>query len=414
MPFGYDLVVIGAGAAGIAAARRLERSGLSILVLEASSRVGGRAFTARIEDLALDMGCGWLHSATRNPWVKIAEDMGFEVDRTPSAWHQNDLGFKGDLAAQKAAERDWQAWRERLDTHEFESDRAADALTPDSPWVGYAQVLSGVINGATLERVSIKDYLAYGRAAAGANWRVREGYGSLVAAGLPAVPMRLATPVTAIDTGGHRLGIVTRAGRIEARAAILTVSTDVLASDAIRLPPALDERKHAAACLPLGLADKLFFKIEKPGAFEPETQLTGDPRRDTSGNHYVRPLGQPFIESYFGGAGALMIEQAGLDGAFAIALDELAGVFGNEVRGSLRALAGSCWRRESWARGAYSHALPGEAHRRMELAAPWQDRLFFAGEATHPNDFSAAHGAFASGVRAAEEAMAALGVEPAA
>ena len=90
-----DVVVVGAGAAGIAAARRLATSGLSAIVLEATGRIGGRAWTCDVAGLHLDLGCGWLHSADRNPWTRVAEAAGFEVDRRTPAWGRQyrDLGF---------------------------------------------------------------------------------------------------------------------------------------------------------------------------------------------------------------------------------------------------------------------------------------------------------------------------------
>ena len=80
-----DVVVVGAGAAGIAAARRLARSGLSAMMLEATGRIGGRAWTCDVAGLHLDLGCGWLHSADRNPWTRVAEAAGFAIDRRAPA-----------------------------------------------------------------------------------------------------------------------------------------------------------------------------------------------------------------------------------------------------------------------------------------------------------------------------------------
>jgi monoamine oxidase len=90
-----DVVIIGAGAAGIAAARRLAASHLSATVLEATARVGGRAWTFEVAGMRLDLGCGWLHSADRNPWTRIAEGAGFVVDRRAPAWGRqvDDIGF---------------------------------------------------------------------------------------------------------------------------------------------------------------------------------------------------------------------------------------------------------------------------------------------------------------------------------
>jgi monoamine oxidase len=407
-----DLVIIGAGAAGVGAARRLASEPLSILLIEASARVGGRAWTQTIAGTPLDLGCGWLHSGERNPWTAIAEASGFAVERGIPAWgdHYRDLGFSPDEQAE--AEKEWRDWRDRLDAQPFASDRASDALPKGGRWAAYAQSMSGYVNGAELEILSIADYLAYDRAASENNWRAPAGYGSLVAASLPPVPLRLATPATAIDWTGPRVRIETRAGVLTARAVLLTVSTHVLASGAIRFRPALDEKLHAAACLPLGYANKLFLSVDEGAAFEAERHLLGDPRRAETGSYYIRPFGRPVVECFYGGPGARALERAGLEEAFEFARDELAALFGSAIRPRLRALTGSYWGLADEIGGSYSHALPGESRRRTELAAPLDEKLFFAGEATHPSDFSTAHGAFASGVRAADQALAALGRKP--
>ena len=172
-----DVVIVGAGAAGIGAARRLAGQPLSILLIEASARVGGRAWTQNIGGLPLDLGCGWLHSAERNPWTGIAEESCFPVERGTPAWgdHYRDLGFSPDQQAE--AENEWQAWRDQLDAATFPSDRASDALPEGGRWAAYAQSMSGYVNGAALEELSIADYLAYDRAASDNNWRRLHGHG---------------------------------------------------------------------------------------------------------------------------------------------------------------------------------------------------------------------------------------------
>lgn len=408
-----DVVIIGAGAAGVAAARRLAESGLSALLLEAGQRIGGRAWTCDVAGLPLDLGCGWLHSADRNPWTGIAAAAGFVVDRRPPAWRQQyrDLGFS--RAEQAAAAAAFAAWSERLVTAPPPSDCAADALEADGAWNAYLQAISGFISGAALERISVADYLAYDVASTACNWRVPAGYGRLIAASLPpAIPLRLATPVEAIALDRVGVGIATPAGSITARSAILTVSTAVLAGGAIGLPAALDAWRHAASCLPLGRDEKLFLEILGDSPFAPETQVIGDPRDARSGAYYIRPLGRPVIECFLGGEGARMLEETGPAAGFAHAIDQLASLFGSAVRRCLRPLVASHWSRMDHVGGAYSHALPGRSAARGDLAHPFEDRLFFAGEATHRDDFSTAHGAYQSGIRAAEEAIAALAPRP--
>jgi monoamine oxidase len=403
-------VVIGGGAAGIGAVRRLTTSGLSTLLLEASQRIGGRAFTVNIAGHALDLGCGWLHSADRNPWVDIAKASGFAVDRKRSAWGQQygDLGFS--RADQDAADEAYGAWHERLLSASPQSDCAADALEAGGPWNAYLQAMSGYISGVGLERLSIADYLAYDQASTRHNWRVPAGYGSLVAASLPAaIALRLATLVEAINLEAAGVSIVTQGGTITTRSAILTVSTAVLTGGTIRLPTELDEWCHAAASLPLGSNEKLFLEIVGNSPFEPETHVIGDPRNPHTGSYYIRPFGRPLIEGFYGGEGARVLEEGGPAAGFAYAIDQLAALFGSAVRRQLRPLVVPNWTRMDYVGGAYSYALPGCADARKILARAFDQQLFFAGEATHRDAFSTAHGAYQSGLRAADEAIAALG-----
>ena len=136
--------------------------------------------------------------------------------------------------------------------------------------------------------------------------------------------------------------------------------------------------------------------------------MIGNPRNRRTGVYYLRPFGWPAIECFMGDESARIVEEMGPAAAFAHATDQLAALFGSSVRGNLRPLVASNWGRMTYVGGAYSHALPGHAAARKDLALPFEQRLFFAGEATHPYDFSTAHGAYDSGLRAAEEAIAAL------
>lgn len=406
----FDMAVIGAGAAGLSAARRLAAAGRSVVLIEASQRIGGRAWTQTIEGMPLDLGCGWLHSAERNPLVDIAGMSGFTIDRSPSAWHDQyrDLGFSP--SQRHAANETWDALQRRFACDPPASDRAADALDPGGPYNAYLEAVSGYMNGAGLDSLSIADYLAYDRAASETNWRVPEGLGTLIAAQLPPVTVKLATPVTAIDLTGRNVGIETRGGTVRAAAAIVTVSTAVLAAGCITFTPAIDTHRHAATQLPLGIADKLFLRLGEGHGLEPETHLLGNPFCSGTGSYYLMPFGRPVIECFFGGQCAEALEGAGLAAAFAFAEDELASLLGSSMRGKLRLLAGSAWKSMDGIGGSYSHALPGQAHCRSMLSKPIGDRLFFAGEATDPSDFSTAHGAWRSGERAAAEVLEALGL----
>lgn len=404
----YDVAIIGAGAAGIGAARKLAGQKISTIMMEASSRAGGRAWTQELNGNPIDLGCGYLHSGDRNPWTALAQASGFHVDRREPAWHRQfkNLGFSQSESA--AADSAFSAWESRLPIVSSNSDCAADALDPDCEWNAFLQAMSGYLSGAELEHISIADYLAYDTAASNFNWRVAEGYGTLIASALPpATSLHLSTPVTAIDLQGPGIKLTTRTGTLRVRYAIITVSTAVLAGSSIRLPAQLDPWRHAAACLPLGHDEKYFLEIIGWDPFTTESHVIANPRDPRTGTYYIRPFGRPIIECFTGGAGAQMRNEAGQAAAFAIAIDELAALFGADVRRHLRPLACSSWSRSDRIGGAYSHALPGRSVARAELARSLDERLFFAGEATNTCDFSTAHGAYESGQRAAEEVMAA-------
>jgi monoamine oxidase len=122
----------------------------------------------------------------------------------------------------------------------------------------------------------------------------------------------------------------------------------------------------------------------------------------------VRPLDRPAIYCFFGGRFATALQRKGQEAMFSFAADELARLLGNDVRKRMAPLASTAWLQDPWARGSYSFALPGHADDRAVLAAPVDDRLFFAGEACSPNFFSTAHGAWMSGITAAEATLKSL------
>ena len=405
-----DIAIIGAGAAGIGAARRLAGTGLSVVVLEALPRLGGRAWTYLKDGLPLDLGCGWLHSANRNPWAGLATEAGFVVNRQRSAWNRQ-FGLLGAPASEwRAAGEAFNAWSQRLTDQPPSNDCAMDAVEPDGRWTAYLQALSGYISGDELERISATDYVAYDSASTDLNWRLPDGYGALIASRFPAdVALRLASPLERLSLAGKQIELVIGAGTLHCRAAIITASTHVIVGNTIGWPSALDPWRQAATRLPLGWNEKLFLKIVGPAPFEAETHVHGDLSDPASGTYYLRQFGWPVIECFLGGAGARRAGEEGPAGAFARAIDQLAGLFGSAVRGVLRPGLASAWAAIPSIGGCYSHALPGHRDAREFLASPFDGRLFFAGEATHLSDFSTAHGAFATGIRAAEEAMSALG-----
>lgn len=405
----FDVIIVGGGAAGIGAARRLAIGGASALLLEASSRLGGRAYTQDLGGHPLDLGCEWLHSGDRNAWVGIAEASGFPVDRSDPPWAKAHPGIAWSEDYEEAARKAFGDWEERLRAVAQGSDRASDALEPGGAWNAYVRAIAGFMSGVAPECISATDYLAYDDASTGRNWNLPLGYGTLVAASLPSsVALHLATPVERIDLTADGVAVSTRAGTVRARAAILTVSTAVLAGDAVRLPPGTEPWREAAAALPLGRNEKVFLEIGRDSAFESGSHAYGNLHDPRSAAYSIRPNGWPVIEAFLGGEGAIILAEEGPAAGFAFVSAELTGLFGGDVASAIRPLAATSWSRMASIGGAYSCALPGQSQARTRLARPFEDRLFFAGEATHPFDFTTAHGAHDSGQRAADEAVAAL------
>ncbi|HEY2138033.1 MAG TPA: NAD(P)/FAD-dependent oxidoreductase [Xanthobacteraceae bacterium] len=404
-----DVVVIGAGAAGVAAARRLVAARIPVLVLEARGRVGGRAWTMReASGLGLDLGCGWLHSADENEWAALAPTLGMTVDRTAPPWgaQRRTIGFApGDLEDFRAAAERFFARLEQA-AESVEDIPAAALLEPGERWNPLINALSTYISGVELDQVSVRDLGNYHDS--GENWRVLDGYGALVEAYAAPLDVRLDCPATLIDHAGPRLRIETPQGVLVARAAIVTVPTSMIAHEKLRFAPALPDKLAAAERLPLGLDDTFVLHIDRPEDVPVETRLFGAPDRDGTGSFHLRPFGRPVIECYFGGKLARALE-AEPEVAFArYAVDQIAAQLGGDIRSRLRPIFGSAWGRDPWALGAYSYARPGDAGARPRLAAGVDDRLFFAGEACSTHDYSTAHGAYRTGVKAAEEAIKAL------
>jgi monoamine oxidase len=411
LPSSVDVAIIGAGAAGLGAANALKNSGLSVLVLEARDRVGGRAHTIMASpDVTFDVGCGWLHSADENSFVKIAERLGFEINKSLPPWRERAYGKAFPQEDRDDFIRALDAFYNRAEKAAIEAGQsgrdvaASLSLEPGNRWNPMIEAISTYINGCELDQVSILDMDAYEDT--DLNWRIRRGYGALIAAYGAPCPLALNTQVSLIDHSGKRLRIETSQGTLAAAKVIVTVPTSLLADEAVRFQPALPAKLEAARGLPLGLADKVMLSLDQPEALPKDGNLRGATMRTAMGSYHLRPFGQPCIEGFFGGRFARQLEDAG-DGALAAqAIEEIVALLGSQFRTRLKPLAESRWAHDPFARGSYSHALPGHAGDRAVLAAAVDERLFFAGEATSPNFFSTAHGARDSGERAAREVMA--------
>ncbi len=270
-----DVVIVGGGAAGIAAGRRLNDAGIRCLIVEARSRLGGRAWTVVDErGFALDLGCGWLHSADRNPWRKIAEQQGAAIDRTPPPWMRSSLETGFTRAEQDEFQQAMASFYVRLEEiAQREADvSSAAALEPGCRWNGLINAVSTFISGAEWDRVSAKDFDRYQDS--GVNWRVVAGLGALIAGHVADLPAMLDCRVTAIDHRGRQLRIETEKGTLTADQVIVAVPVSLLALEQIVFTPALPEKTQAAHGLPLGHDDKLFIALDGADVCIPRSKLS--------------------------------------------------------------------------------------------------------------------------------------------
>ena len=281
----FDVIVIGAGAAGVAAARRLSAAHRSVRVLELRRRLGGRAWTLRAcsghdpSGFPLDLGCGWLHSADENELSVLAAEMGFTIDKTPPPWRSQLSAIKLSADERDESSEAIAEFFARLEAAGASAtDQPADRLLePGCRWNPLLNAISTYANGVELDRLSVQDYGRYRDT--GINWRVAEGYGALIAALGAGLDVVFDCAATLVDFSGALVRIETPQGDMRARAAIITISTNVLCAGSLRFRPDLPDKMAAASVLPLGLADKLFLGLDGAEEF-PKDSAPHRRRRD--------------------------------------------------------------------------------------------------------------------------------------
>jgi monoamine oxidase len=399
------VAIVGAGAAGLAAAHVLARANIPYLLIDGRARLGGRALTENVDKLPLDLGCGWLHSANKNPWAAIAYKLGFHIDKTKPPWEEQSCDQGMSAAEQEEFRHAFEEFESRIDKAELSEDQAAAALLdPGSRWNPLIDAICTYLNGAELKNVSAADYQNYQDT--DVNWRVKEGYGALIGAYGASLPAALRTRVLCVNHDGRTVKLVTDRGDIHAQQVIVTVPTSVLARETLRFAPELPDKIDAAHHLPLGLVNKLFLACDRPEMFPTDGHFFGDWQTSATGSYHLRPFGHPVIEVFLAGSLArdLAAEGARAHGDFAVG--ELVKLLGSDVRKHLSTLTQSAWHDDPFVRGSYSYAEVGCAGARESLGRAVDDRLFFAGEACSVKSFATAHGAFQTGADAARAIIA--------
>ncbi|MDH5411410.1 MAG: FAD-dependent oxidoreductase, partial [Alphaproteobacteria bacterium] len=237
------------------------------------------------------------------------------------------------------------------------------------------------------------------------------GYGNLVKTWGADVDVMLNSRVDRIDWSGPGVAVETVKGTLRGRAVLVTVSTGILASNNILFDPVLPDWKTKAYLgLPTGTVNKFCLHFDKD-VFGPDGlgfYTTWNDAGDT-GSLEASVNGDNTAIIFAGGRHGIWLEKQGQQAGQDFALDRVAEIFGNDIRKHVTRSIVTAWGTEPWTLGAYSCARPGQAHQRRELAKPIDERLFFAGEATISGSHATCHGAYFSGIRAAEEIAISLG-----
>ena len=412
LPREADIVVIGAGAAGIAAARRIVAANRKVIVVEAASQIGGRCQTDTTTfDVPFDRGARWMHNPETNPMIKLARSAGLEISTAPSG-QKIRVGRRyaraGEteefLTALVRANRAIDEASRRLDVS------CASVLPKDlGDWAGTAEfVLGANFTGKDLKEVSVVDKVR----AQDRNMAIacRQGLGTLIAKLGEQVPLSLSTPASRISWDRRDVTVQTPSGKIAARAAIITVSSNVLAAGNIKFDPDIPKRTlDAAAKLSLGSYDRIAL------------QMPGNPlglARDDIIIEQSNSTRTALLYANMGSSSLCSIDVAGSFGRdlsaqgekamVAFAVEWLTKLYGSDVAKAVKKSSATRWNAAPYALGAMSSAGPGTQASRKVLTEPI-GCMYLAGEATHETLWGTVDGAWESGERAAEAALRRIG-----
>jgi len=410
-----DVVIVGAGAAGIGAALEFRERGIPCLVLEAAGRVGGRAHTDRHSlPHPWDRGCHWLHCADVNPLTAWADRLGAEYVR--QKWVNHAMVWSGGRWLEDSR-RD--AARARVSAAFDEVYAAAQRgedvpITKAVPEVARrdssARNILQLMCSEDPEHVSTLGYGDYDDTEV--NWPVATGYGDLFERMAVGLVVRLGTRVTRVEQGAGRVRLETSGGTLEARAAIVTTSTNVLRSGAIAFGPGpARDLLDLVEDVPCGSYEKVAIAlrrrlVEDPGKLfcmiEPGEGATPQ-------NFQFAPNQRPMMFAHLGGSLARELAAAGETAMADHAVGRLAMAFGSDIRREVVKVAVTSWQDDPLVLGAYSYARAGTACRRHEMIAADTGNVAFAGEAFSRQWQATAHGAYLSGRDVAARVAEGLG-----
>jgi monoamine oxidase len=415
-----DVVVIGAGLAGLGAAAELREMGRSCVILEASGRVGGRAWTtnpATLGGVWFDMGAVWFHDAEHNPLVPIATAAGDKLLRSDQIRVERTYVGARLMNEDEAQSYDgaWSRFEAATDAllRDGPDVSLADVThsLPDDPWAATVEAWEGpVICAVDASQFSARDWRR--NALGGSNLVPDGGIGAFVERRLTSgLKIRLNTPATVVRWGGPggRVTVESASGTLSGGACIVTVSTGVLAAGTLRFEPELPQNiQDCIHALPMGLAMKVALRANGSDRLDLPLHCSIDRRVARSGLPLMPfqcwPFGRDYVQGWIGGGAAWQLARDGEAAAIDYALGQLRELFGSRVD---RVFAGggalvTHWDADPWIRGAYCYAVPGQSQARDRLAEPLAGgHLMFAGEACNVPYAGTLAGAWISGQAAA-------------
>lgn len=413
LPRDADIVVIGAGAAGIAAARRIMAANRRVIVVEAMDRVGGRCFTDSVTfGVPFDRGARWLHNPEINPVAKLARSAGLDISPVP-------LGQKIRVGRRDARAGETEEFLAAL----VRANRAIDDASRGRVDVSCASVMprdlgdwAGTIEfvlGASTTGKDLADSSVIDKARAqerNAAIVCRQGLGVVIAKLAEQLPVALSTPVSRVSWNGRDVTVETASGNIAAHAAIITVSSNVLTAGSIKFTPELPKRQlDAAAKLSLGSYDRILLQLPgNPLGLAREDVLVEQSTSRRTALLVANMAGSTLCAVDIAGSFGRDLAAQGERAMIAFAAEWLTKLYGSEVAAAVKKSSATRWNAAPSVLGAMSAAAPGGQGARKILTEPI-GCMFLAGEATHESLWGRVDGAWESGELAAEAALQKIG-----